>query len=50
MRLIIYDAVLRDSKVYTCKASNDAGTAMKHYNVIVKSNDIFSNNMHAKNQ
>lgn len=41
MRLVINDAILRDSKVYTCKASNDAGTAIKHYNIIVKGNDIF---------
>lgn len=36
LRLIIYDATLSDSNVYTCRASNEAGEVKKHYNVTVK--------------
>lgn len=42
LRLIIYDATLSDSNVYTCRASNEIGVAEKHYTVIVKG-DIFHN-------
>lgn len=36
LRLIIYDATLKDSNVYTCRATNEAGITEKHYNVVVK--------------
>ncbi|XP_025417794.1 hemicentin-1-like isoform X3 [Sipha flava] len=42
LRLIIYDATLKDSNVYTCTATNEAGLTEKHYNVIVKAKTIDS--------
>lgn len=36
LRLIIYDASLSDSNVYTCRASNEAGEIEKNYNIVVK--------------
>jgi len=42
LRLIIYDASLSDSNVYTCRASNEAGAIEKSYNIVVKGDIIFT--------
>lgn len=42
LRLIIYDASLSDSNVYTCRASNEAGAVEKSYNIVVKGDIILT--------
>lgn len=42
LRLIIYDASLSDSNVYTCRASNEGGAIEKNYNIVVKGDIIYT--------
>lgn len=41
LRLIIYDATLSNTNVYTCRAFNEAGMTEKHYHIIVQSKITF---------